>query len=110
MSGRAPSSPQHLDDHPLFALTVPFAVEDSLPGAKIELAGGDRHDDLVAYRQAAQMGRGVVLPRLVVAGGLRGPPGGGFPPPTPDVLPPPPLAVRHPQPPPVGRPPGPHRR
>src|SRR5262245_40017855 len=56
---------QDLDNHALPPLAVPFPVEHALPRTEVEPAAGDRHDNLMAYRQAAQMGGGVVLPGLV---------------------------------------------
>ena len=46
---------EDLDHHPLAALAVPLAVEDPLPGAEIQLTGGDGDDYLVANRQASQV-------------------------------------------------------
>src|SRR3989441_8327426 len=77
VKGRRDSFAHHLDDHALLALAVPFAVEHPLPGAAVERAAGNGDDHLVPDRQAAQMGRGIVLPRLVVAVEPGGPPGKG---------------------------------
>src|SRR5690348_3528912 len=52
---------QRLEDHALGALAVPFAVEDALPGAEIEAAGGDGDDHLVTDGERAQVRGGVVL-------------------------------------------------
>src|SRR5687767_1791793 len=71
---RRESFAQDLDDHPLAALPVPFPVKHPLPGSQIELARGHRNDDLVAHGEAPEVGRGVVLPGLVVPvqGGVPG--------------------------------------
>src|SRR6185437_13884165 len=53
--------PHRLQNHPLRPLSVPFAVEDSLPRSEVEMAARHRHDHLVADRDRAQMRRGVVL-------------------------------------------------
>src|SRR5262249_50784961 len=65
---------QDLDNHALPPLAVPFAIEPPLPRTEVKPAVGDRHDNLMAYRQAAQVGGRVVLPRVVVpvAGGVPG--------------------------------------
>src|SRR5216117_3812183 len=57
---------QHLDDHPLLPPTVPLPVEHPLPGTQVELAARDRHDHLVADREAAQVRGGVVLTGFMV--------------------------------------------
>src|SRR5438876_1266782 len=84
---QAPSFPHHLDDHPLPTLAVPLTVKHPLPGAQIELAVRNRHDHLVADREAPQVRGGVVLPRVVVpvAGGI--PRGDGFFEPLEDITP-----------------------
>ena len=63
---------QHLDDDALPTLAVPLPVEHPLPGPEVQPSGRDRHDHLVAHRQAPQVSRGVVLTGLVVpiAGGV----------------------------------------
>src|SRR5690606_39888470 len=58
--------PHHLDDDPLGAPAVPFAVEDPLPRAKVEAAVSYRNDHFVADRKAAEVGGAVVLARPVV--------------------------------------------
>src|SRR5215467_6614141 len=42
--------PHGFEDHTLGTLAVPFAVEDALPRAQIELSSRDRHDDLMPDR------------------------------------------------------------
>ena len=60
------ATPRYLDQHPLGSLAVELAVEDLLPGAEVELALGDRDDDLAAHDLALQVGVGVVLAGAVV--------------------------------------------
>src|SRR6266545_6677859 len=55
---------QHLHDHPFPPLPVPLAVEHPLPRPQVQLAFGDRDDDLVANGETAKVRRGVVLPGL----------------------------------------------
>ena len=65
------SLPDHLDQHPLRPSAVELAVEDLLPGAEVELAVGDRHDDLAAHDLPLHVGVGVVLAGAVVVVALR---------------------------------------
>ena len=58
--------PDHLDQHPLRPVAVELAVEDLLPRAEVELALGDRDDDLAAHDLPLQVGVGVVLAGAVV--------------------------------------------
>jgi len=55
-----------LDDHPLGPPAVEFGVVDLLPGSEIELALGDRNDDLVVHQQALQMGIAIDFARAMV--------------------------------------------
>lgn len=57
----APLLPNHLDQHPLPALAIKFAIENLLPGAQVQLAFGDRHDDFPAHDGALEVGVGVVF-------------------------------------------------
>ena len=56
----------HLHQHALGPAAVEFAVEDLFPGAEIELALGDRDDDLAAHDLAFHVGIGIVFARAVV--------------------------------------------
>ena len=82
-----------LDDHPLPPLPVPLPVEHPLPGPEVELPVRDRHDHLVAHREAAQVGRRVVLPGLVVPVAARVPRRDRLLQPFQDVLPEPRLVI-----------------
>ncbi len=53
-------------DDPFGALPVKLTVEDALPGAGVDLAPGNRHDDLVVQQQIFEVGVGVVFSRLVM--------------------------------------------
>src|SRR4029077_19033905 len=76
------------ENDPLGTLSVPFAVEDPLPGAQVELSGRDRHDDLVTDRDQPKMRGGVILARTaVVAVSLGSPRRDGLLEPIEDVLP-----------------------
>src|SRR4051812_45973463 len=55
-----------LEQNSFGTLAIPLAVEDALPGAEVEAAGGDGDDDLVADREGAEVGGGVVLARAGV--------------------------------------------
>src|SRR5436305_6543179 len=63
--------PNHLHHHPLRPSPVELAVEDLLPGAEVELAGGDGDDNFAAHDLPLEMGVGVVFPGAVVAIGER---------------------------------------
>src|ERR1700730_2006113 len=51
--------PNHLHEHLLRPAAVEFAVKDLLPGAEVELAGGDGDDDFAAHDLPLEMGVGV---------------------------------------------------
>src|SRR5215212_3710537 len=55
------SSAHGLENHPLRPLAIPFALEDPLPGPKIESTGGHGNDHFVSDRERSQMRRGIVL-------------------------------------------------
>jgi tyrosine-protein phosphatase SIW14 len=55
-----------LDKDPFLTPSVELAVEDLLPGAEVQLAVGNSHDDLPAHDLALQVGVGVVLAGVVV--------------------------------------------
>src|SRR6266850_4029141 len=57
---------QDFDYYPFLPLSIPLTIKHPLPRPEVELSCGDRHDDLVPDREAAQVSRGVVLARLVV--------------------------------------------
>lgn len=56
-----PLLPHRLDEYPLGALTVPLAIEHALPGAEVEFAFGDGHDDFMTDSQGSEVRRRVVL-------------------------------------------------
>src|SRR3954454_1260686 len=59
--------PQHLDDQPLRPAAVELGVEDLLPRAEVEAAGGDRQDHLVVDEQVLEVSVAVVLAAAMVA-------------------------------------------
>src|SRR5271157_4929697 len=59
-----------LDQHPLLAAPVELAVEDLLPGPKVELPAGNCHDDFAAHHLPLEMGVTVVFAGAVVVVGL----------------------------------------
>src|SRR5215471_8836946 len=56
----------HLHDHPLIPLAIKLRIKDPLPRSKVQLARGDRHDDLVMDQQRLQMRVAIVLAGLVM--------------------------------------------
>src|SRR5688572_29399853 len=56
----------HLDDHPLLPLPIELRIEDLLPRAEVEGAGGDGHDDLMPHQRTFEMRIRVVLTGLVM--------------------------------------------
>src|SRR5205823_8134336 len=58
---RCLSHPHGLEDDALGSLSIPFAIENALPGTEVEAPFGDGHDDFMAYCQRAQMCGGVVF-------------------------------------------------
>ena len=58
---------QHLDHEPLRTAAVELDVEDRLPGAEVEPAGGHRDDHLVVDEQVLEVGVAVVLAAAVMA-------------------------------------------
>src|SRR5215831_329922 len=86
---------ENLDDDTLAALSVPLTIEHPLPGAKVQLSLGDRHDHLVTHREAAQVGGGVVLPGLIVPVTLGIPRRDGVFEPVLDVVPQPRFVIVH---------------
>jgi hypothetical protein len=69
---RFDSLPNDLHQRPLPPQAVEFAVENLLPRAEVEFAGGDGHDDLAAHDGALQVGVGIILAGAVVrVGGVR---------------------------------------
>ena len=63
---------QDLDHEPLRAAAVELAVEDRLPGAEVEPAGGHRDDHLVVDEQVLEVGVAVVLAAARGGGSRRG--------------------------------------
>src|SRR5690349_10524059 len=55
------SHAHRFQDHSLWTLAVPFAVEDPLPWSEVEATLRDGDDHFVAYRQGAEMRGRVVL-------------------------------------------------
>ena len=55
-----------LHDHPLPPLAIELGVEDLLPRPEIQLAVGDRHDDLVPHDRALEVRVGIVFAGLVM--------------------------------------------
>jgi hypothetical protein len=55
-----------LEDEAFGAAAVEFGVVDSFPGAKVELAARDGHDDLVAENHPLEVGVAVVFAGLMV--------------------------------------------
>jgi hypothetical protein len=71
-SGTAPAAagallPNQFHQHAIRPPPVEFAVEDLLPGAEVEFAGGDGGDDLAAHDLSLEMGVGIVFAGAVVA-------------------------------------------
>jgi hypothetical protein len=63
--------PNHLHQHALRPSSVELAVKDLLPGAEVELAGGDGDDDFAAHDLPLEVGVGVVFAGAVVMSGER---------------------------------------
>ena len=57
----------YLNDHAFRALSIEFGVKDLLPWAEVQLALGDRQDDLAVDDDVLQVGVAVGLAGLVVA-------------------------------------------
>jgi hypothetical protein len=55
------------DDDPFGALPIEFAVEETLPGTKVDLAIGDGQNYLVMQQEVFEVGIAVVLACLVMA-------------------------------------------
>ena len=66
----------NLHQHPFATVAIEFAVEDLLPGPKVEPAFGDGDDDFAAHDLAFHMGISVILAGAIVVilagGGVRG--------------------------------------
>src|SRR5882672_6396978 len=56
----------NLNNHSLVTLPIELSIKDSLPGSKVELPIGYRHDDLVMNQQGLQMRVAVILARLMM--------------------------------------------
>jgi len=85
--------PHRLHDHALAPLPVELGVEDLLPRPEVQLAGGDRHDDLVVHEDRLQVRVAVVLAGAVVL--VIGTLGREVLQPLPDVFPKPGLVIVH---------------
>ena len=75
---------EDFDDDALAALAVELGLEDTLPGAEIELAVGDGQCCFVMQKQGFEVGVAIVLAGAVVL--VIGPRGGDFLKPFSDVL------------------------
>src|SRR5260370_42622218 len=56
----------HFHDHSLVSLAIKFGVENSLPGAEIQSAGGGRDDHFMVNEQRFQMRVAVVFTGAVM--------------------------------------------